>query len=181
MRSGFIGLVLGMILTLLGWLAAQHLVIKAAASDLTYRFSRCVFSEPEFPHGDLDQGRVVRRCLFPVRITTTFYDAQYREVTRAEQPGRYGAVVRIGLNGGIVLHRFITLYRMPVKVYWYETSIPISAQLPQEIGLNPTVLHNQAAEIGEAHGRDAGAAKTDAGGVDEDVQAGEIPLDLADH
>ena len=150
MRSGLIGLVLGTIVTLLALLAVQQLIIRGAASDLTYRFSECVFSESEFPPGYLEQGRVVSRCLFPVRITTTFYDAKYHEVTRADQPGRYGAVVRIGLNGGVVLHRFITLYRTPVKVFWYETAIPISAQLPPEIGLNPTVLQNQAAEIGEA-------------------------------
>jgi pimeloyl-ACP methyl ester carboxylesterase len=150
MRSGSIGLVLGVVLTLLALAVLRHLAIEAAADDLNYRFSQYVFSESEFPSGDLDQGRVVRRCLFPVRITTTFYNAQYQKVTQAEKPGRYGAVVRIGLDGSIVLHRYVTLYRTPAKVFWYETPMPVLAQLPPEIGLDRTVLRNQAAQIGEA-------------------------------
>jgi len=149
MRSGIIGFVLGVVLVCLALVVVQRLVIKAVAEDLTYRFDSYVFSDSQFPRGDFQQGRVVHRCLFPVQVTTTFYDAQYHEVTQADKPGRYGAVVRIGLNGGIVEHRFITLYRTPVKVFWADGPMTVSAQLPPGTGINPAVLSNQGPEIGE--------------------------------
>jgi acetyl esterase/lipase len=147
MRSGIVGFILGGVLVFLGLAFVQYLVIRVSADDLTYRFSNYVFSDSEFPWGDFEQGRVIRRCLFPVKTTVTFYNAQYQEVTRADKPGRYGAVVRTGLNGGVVVHQFITLYRTPVKIFWDVTPIPISSQLPPEIGLNPAVLHNQELDI----------------------------------
>lgn len=150
MRSRITGFILGVALMLLTGAIVQYMVIWGAADDLNYRFTRYVFYGSEFPWGYLEQGRVVTRVFFPVRINVTFYDAQYHEVTRADKPGRYGAVVRIGLNGGIVEHRFITLYRTPTKIHWDELHVPISAQLPLQIGLNPVVLQNQAQEIGEA-------------------------------
>ena len=136
MRSGIIGFILGVALMVLGAALVQHLVIKVSADDLTYRFRTYVFYDSQFPWGDFEQGRVVRRCLFPVKVTTTFYDAQYHEVTQADKPGRYGAVVRIGLNGGIVAHRFITLYRMPVRVFFADSPMTVSAQWPPEAGID---------------------------------------------
>jgi len=150
MRWGIIGFIVGVGSLFLALVIAQHLVIEASAEDLTYQFDTYVFYTPQFPHGDLEQGRVVRRCLFPVKITTTFYDAHYHEVTQADQPGRYGAVVRIGLNGSIVLHRFITLYRAPEKIIWADGPMTASAQLPSGTGIDPAVLSHQEHEIGEA-------------------------------
>ncbi|MCE0523940.1 MAG: dienelactone hydrolase family protein [Methylacidiphilales bacterium] len=145
-----IGFVLGVLLAFFALVVVQYLVIRVSADDLGYRFGKYVFDGPRFPKGDLEQGRVVRRCLFPVKVTVTFYNAQYQEVTQADKPGRYGAVVRIGLNGGIVEHRYITLYHTPVEVFWWETALPVTAQLPPEVGLNPAVLDKQKQEIGDA-------------------------------
>ena len=88
MRPGIIGFITGAALTVLAVAIVQHLIIKSVADDLAYRFSSYVFSDSQFPWGDLEQGRVVRRCFFPVSMTTTFYDAQYHEVTQADKPGR---------------------------------------------------------------------------------------------
>lgn len=150
MRSGIIGFILGVVLMLFAGAVIEYVVIRGAAHDLSYRFTRYVFSDSKFPWGYLEQGRVVTRAFFPVKLNITFYDAQYHEVTEADKPGRYGAVIRIGLNGGFVEHRFVTLYRTPTKIHWDETPVPITAQLPPEIGLNPVVLQKQGPEIGEA-------------------------------
>jgi len=128
----------------------QLQVIKSAAADLNYRFNVYVFAGTKFPWGYLDQGHLISRVLFPVNVTTTFYDAQYHEVTEADKPGRYGAVVRIGLNGGTVAHRYVTLYRTPEKVFWSDGPGTVSAQLPPGTGIDPAVLQTQDREIGYA-------------------------------
>jgi acetyl esterase/lipase len=142
MRSGILGFIGGVILMLSLAVIAQRVVIREVAPDLAYRFGYYVFSGTQFPTGDCEQGRIVRRCLFPVGVTVTFYNAQYEEVTQADKPGRYGAVVKISLNGGVNLQRFITLYRTPADVPWYGPWLD-SVQLPAEVGIDPTVLHNQ--------------------------------------
>jgi acetyl esterase/lipase len=150
MPSGIIGFVLGAVLVVIAGIIFQILVIRNAAPDLDYRFGKYVFADKEFPWSYLDQGRVLTRFLFPVRIKVTYYDAQYHEVKQADKPGRYGAVVRISLNGGVVQYRYITLFRTPAITYWSNGPATVSATLPPGTGIDPAVLSNQAAEIGVA-------------------------------
>jgi len=121
--------------------------IQALTYNLAYRLNPSVFGQNQFPRGSFEQDDLVRRFFAPVKTTTTFYDAQYNVATQADKPGRYGAVVRISLNGGIELNKFITLYRTPAKVDWRDFSLPISAQLPSEFGIDPAVIRIQKAEI----------------------------------
>jgi pimeloyl-ACP methyl ester carboxylesterase len=150
MRAGLIGFGLGIGLALLAFLVFQQVVIRTASGDFAYHFRKYVFYEPQFPWGYLEQGRVITRFLFPVKVTTTFYDSQYNVVTQADKPGRYGAVVDIHLLGGAVQHRFFTLYRAPKKIFWAEGSMAVTAQLPPDCGIDPVVLQNQAQKISEA-------------------------------
>jgi hypothetical protein len=147
MRAGLIGLFLGAGLALLACFLVRREFIAPVAKDLSYHFSTCVFDREDFPGGDLDNGRMIRRALVPVNITTTFYDAAYREVTRAKNPGRYGVVVRINV-AGVESYRFITLYRTPVKIFWEMTPIGIAAQWPAVLGLDPAMLSTQQHDIG---------------------------------
>ena len=150
MRLGIIGFVLGALCVVVSIVAIQQWVIRASIDDFDYKFGKYVFSETEFPWGYLVDGRVIKRCLFPVKITTTFYDAQYNEVTEAAKPGRYGAVVKIAFLGGVQKYRFITLYRTPQLVYWGDGPATVSAQLPPGIGVDPEVLAKQGGEVGDA-------------------------------
>jgi hypothetical protein len=156
MRSGLIGFVAGAFVVGLGFLTFQHWVIKDAAHDFNYHFIRYVFSDTQFPWSYLEQGRVITRCLYPVKITTTYYDAKYNEVTQADKPGRYGAVVRMALAGGVVEYRFITLYRTPEKIFWSDGATPatVSAQFPPGLGIDPVVLQKQGVEIGNSINND---------------------------
>jgi hypothetical protein len=149
MRKALAAFVLGALGAVVALLVLQHLQMAAIADKLTYHFDTCVFGTDDFPGGDLDNGRLIRRALVPVRITTRFYDAQFHEVTQAETAGRYGAVVRIDLGLGLVTHRFITLYRTPAPIRGDTIVIPITAQLPAALlGLNPAVVRTQQPEIG---------------------------------
>src|SRR6202789_2271888 len=149
MRAGLIGLISGIVLTLLALFVLQRIWIRQVAEGLSYRFPTCVFYQGEFPQGDLVNGRMLRRCLFPFKVTTTFYDAGYHEVQRADHLGRYGAVVRIQM-AGMTVYRFVTLYRMAAQIYWGETPLPITAQLPPQLGIDPAVVRAQQQEIGTA-------------------------------
>jgi pimeloyl-ACP methyl ester carboxylesterase len=149
MRAGLTGFLLGAVLAVLALFLLARWTMAAVAKNLSYHLYTCVLDGADFPGGDLDDGRLIRRALVPVKITTTFYDAGYHEVSRAEKPGRYGAVVRLDV-AGFPSYRFITLYRTPVKIFWEATPMSISAQLPAELGLNPAVVRAQQPEIGQA-------------------------------
>ena len=149
MNVGIAGFILGVILAVVGLLVVQRLLVAPVADEISYHFYTSVFDGPEFPKGDLANGRQLRRLLLQIGITTTFYNARYEQVTHAEQPGRYGAVVRIKLAGRVV-YRFITLYRIPQPIAWDATPLPATATLPPALGLDPVVLRNQQHEIGEA-------------------------------
>jgi len=123
--------------------------IKQMGHDLIYGFGQGVFTDKEFPGGGFGQDAFVRRFFAPLKVTTKFYDAQYNEVTRAEKPGRYGAIVQIQLPDGTETKKFITLYRLSQKINWRFGPFPISAELPPGTGLDPAVLRNQSAEISE--------------------------------
>ncbi len=150
MRSGLIGVFLGVLLTLLVLALAQRILLRPVADDLSYRFSNYVFGETQFPSGDVEQGRLLRRLLLPVKVTTMFYDAGYHQVTQADKPGRYGAVVQIETNSGRVQRHFITLYRLPAKIFWEQTPLSITAQFPAEAGLDPALVRAQQTDIGPA-------------------------------
>lgn len=144
-----VGLILGAGLVGLGVFALQCLIIRAVAPALGYRFDKYIFHTTQFPQGDFEQGRVVRRCLYPAKAEVKFYDREYNEVIEAAKPGRYGAVVRIQLNGGVVVHRFITLYRTPVEVLWWNGPMTVVAKLPPNTGVDPVVLEKQEQQIGK--------------------------------
>jgi hypothetical protein len=146
MRSGIIGFFLGALLVVLALVVLQQRVIRDFEPDLAFHFGHYVFNGTEFPDGDFDAGRLVRRTLFPARFTTTFYNSQYQEVKRADQPGRYGVVVRMKIGLNTEVDQFTTLYRAPSRVFAWQNPLLLSAQLP-EIGLDPAVLRAQAPEI----------------------------------
>jgi hypothetical protein len=148
MRFGILGFVLGFVLAVLALVVVRQYALRDVEYEFSPRFDQYVFSGPDFPKSDFEMGRTVHRLLFPTRLTTTFYDAHYQEVQRADQPGRYGAVVTMKI-GTDVLHRFVTLYRTPTKISWPETTWPAPVPLPPELGLDPTVVRNQQGEIGE--------------------------------
>jgi pimeloyl-ACP methyl ester carboxylesterase len=149
MLKALAAFVLGALAAVAALLVLQHLQMAAVVDDIGYHFDTCVFGANDFPGGDLDNGRLIRRAFVPVRVTTRFYDSQFHEVTAATTPGRYGAVVRIELGPGLVTHRFITLYRTPQPLQGDTIAIPLTAQLPAALlGLNPDVVRIQQPEIG---------------------------------
>ena len=148
MRKGFIGFVLGAALVFVAVIVARQLAIHDVEYELQPQFERYVFAGPDFPKADFALGRTVHRLLFPTKFSVTYYDTAYHEVTHADKPGRYGAVVtmKVGVD---VLHRFVTLYRTPAKISWPETPWPAPVSLPAVLGIDPAVPGNQAGQMGD--------------------------------
>jgi pimeloyl-ACP methyl ester carboxylesterase len=131
-------------------LGLRQRAIVPVAEQVDYHFRTCVFGTADFPAGDLDNGRLLRRSLVTADVSTRFFDTGFHEVTRADHPGRYGAIVRIKFAGVAPTYRFITLYRTPAPVRGDFVHIPITAQIPAEFGLDPAVVARQQPEIGAA-------------------------------
>jgi len=108
-------------------------------------FSSFVFSGAEFPSVDFENPSLMEDVLGPYTSKTTFYDANYNRVTRAETPGRYGAVVEIHPETGASFNRYLTLYRQSAPLDWGAVSPAFSAELPLEVGVEPDVLKEREA------------------------------------
>jgi pimeloyl-ACP methyl ester carboxylesterase len=140
---------LGALAAVLALLVVRHIGVAPIADQIDYHFATCVFGTNEFPGGDLDNGRLLRRALVTTRVATRFFDAQFHEVREAAKPGRYGAVVRIESGLGLTTYRFITLYRTPAPVQGDTIHIPITASIPAAaFGLDATVVRGQQEAIG---------------------------------
>lgn len=141
-----VGFVLGIAMGVVALFFVQRELARVAAPDFEYQFGAYVFSGEEFPFGDIAQGRVLHRVLFPVKITRTFYNARFEEVSRATEPGRYGAVVRIAVNGAVE-KRYITLYHTMTPVYWADGPMTMTTVLPPGTGIDPAVSQVQMEQI----------------------------------
>ncbi|MHC4563678.1 MAG: DOMON domain-containing protein, partial [Planctomycetota bacterium] len=69
------------------------------------------FTGPRLPRLDFEEVETIEGITGPYELNVTYYDADYNEVTRAERPGRYGAVVEVVPHKGRPFKRFVTLYR----------------------------------------------------------------------
>ncbi len=140
-----------------------------AAVDLRVSFDPYVFDSASFPPCDFEHPNLAEDLLGPYTIKTTFYDADYRPVTRAEKPGRYGAVVEVIPEEGASLRFFRTLFRIPpgaLAFGWHPRASGFSIGPPDLPGANPAVVAEQSQAISDflwsrlqdGFGRDPGAA-----------------------
>jgi CubicO group peptidase (beta-lactamase class C family) len=109
----------------------------------------CVFGGPEFPVVRFKQPLRMRQIIGPYEIKTKFYNEAWKEVKKAEKPGRYGAVSEISLPDGRLLRRFTTLYRLEKPVTWWRQEMKASLELPEKLGINQKVLDNNPRTVSE--------------------------------
>jgi CubicO group peptidase (beta-lactamase class C family) len=93
-----------------------------------------VFGKPAFPAISYLEPAQAENCLGPYKIKTRFFDAQYQEVTSAEKPGRYGAVVQIEDAEGRTRTRFLTLCRTGNGIRWHDWKIDFDPKFAAEFG-----------------------------------------------
>ncbi len=112
-------------------------------------FKPFVFTGTSFPPCDFEQPNLVEDLVGPYTIRTTFYDAQYRPVVVAGQPGRYGAVVEVTTADGRSLKRYCTLYRHPQRITWWSERLTGTISLPAGLGIAPGAVVEQATDVAE--------------------------------
>ena len=139
-----------------------------ALQAIEIHFAPYVFSGTEFPPCDFAQPALAEHLLGSYSLHTTFYDRDYRPVTTAENPGRYGAIVEIEAEDGTLFKRFRTLYRKPdpphgrfykprrpqIRMsqpmpFWYGRKPDFAAELPGDLGIDPDVVREQATTLYE--------------------------------
>lgn len=108
-----------------------------------------VFSGEQFPSCGFTRPHEADQLIGPFTARTTYYDVDYRPVTRAEQPGRYGAIIEVVPEAGQPQLRFRTLYRQPEGLDWESYELEGGVQLPNELGVDPDVAAEQSEVIGQ--------------------------------
>jgi len=147
----------------------------AAFRSAELQFAPYVFAGPRFPPCEFAQPSLVEDLVGRYTLHTTFYDAEYRPVTAAEKPGRYGAVIRIEAAGFPVggadprhFRRFRTLFRQPEPAggwrypprppdcrmsqpepLWYGKQASLPMELPPALGIDPEVVREQGTTLHE--------------------------------
>ncbi len=69
-------------------------------------------------------------------LNTLYYDENLRQVTRADKPGRYAAVIEGKLHSGFTMRRFVTLYCSPVEFDDYSENTPIKFNQLKDYEIN---------------------------------------------
>jgi pimeloyl-ACP methyl ester carboxylesterase len=121
---------------------------KDAIRDLKFDVDT-VFNSTYFPSIDFGSPGDAEDSLGQYEIQTTFYDRDYHEVTRAEQPGRYGAVVEVTSQHAKPMKRYITLYRTPLDLNWRYLNLKAALALPAKLGIDEAVVREQVLADGD--------------------------------
>jgi pimeloyl-ACP methyl ester carboxylesterase len=124
---------------------------RSALARMDVRFAATVFAGDAFPSCDLDDPAAARDLIGPYEIRPTFYNARHEQVDRPDQPGRYGAVVRIvPENPNVELPpRCLTLFKLKGKTDWTEDELRPRIALPPQLGVDPKVVDEQQAALTE--------------------------------
>ncbi len=112
-------------------------------------FDPYVFDGQVLPKCDFEKPLWVESILGPYEIDITYYDAQFNEVTHAETPGRYGAVVTVTPEKGRPFKRFRTIYRLSKPLDWWEDRVPKEMPLPEQFDVDPLISARHGKAISE--------------------------------
>ena len=126
---------------------AKEMLFQAPA------FQPAVFTGAAFPPCDFQNPQLIEELIGPYTLKITFYDREYRQVTTAATPGRYGAVIDIIPVQSHPLRRFRTLYRLPDGTDWWGLTDGVTFPLPAGLAIDPALLKER--EGGVALLRDA--------------------------
>ena len=121
-------------------------------------FQPSVFSGEEFPTADFLNPEEAAGWLGDYDIDVTFYSRDYDVVDAPKEPGRYGAIVKITAEDGVVYTRFRTLYKSPRALNFVFDHVAGELAFPAAAGIDDRTWHNQSRFtndiIGNALGRD---------------------------
>ncbi|MEO7715192.1 MAG: PHB depolymerase family esterase [Capsulimonas sp.] len=126
--------------------------LKAARRNVAQQLlmkSTFTFSGEWFPEIDYDQPRGMEDAIGPYTLRTTWYDNDYRRVTQATKPGRYGARVEIVGKEGVAAKRFLIFFRQPSEIDWANEHLTYSPKIPTLLGIEEPIARSYATDIDE--------------------------------
>lgn len=94
-----------------------------------------------FPDGDFPEFRwknviLVENELGKFPINVTYYDKDFRKVSTADKPGRYGAVIEGVISNGFIIKRYVTLFCSNVEFDDYSINVPVTINKLTEYGIS---------------------------------------------
>jgi CubicO group peptidase (beta-lactamase class C family) len=108
------------------------------------------FGGPSFPGADLERPLEAENLIGAYSVEVDCYDRDFAKVDEAEEPGRYGAVVRITPEGGRPMVRYRTLFRLAEPIDWWtlgqQPGVEARLALPPQFGIGPEAAAAHAAE-----------------------------------
>ena len=114
-----------------------------------FRFETTVFSGSAFPASDFADPLAIEDMIGPYTVVRRFFDADLNEVTSAEKPGRYGALVTLLGQNGLKGQREVTLYRAPKAFRWRTQSVGgTDVTLPVDLGVPTNAVATQQKAVG---------------------------------
>ncbi len=111
-------------------------------------FDSFCFTGKEFPRCGFEHPGLAQGLLGPHVISVRYFDRNFDEVTTAERPGRYGAVVTIETPDRR-FRRLRTLYcastdDKPLQAYAGNVKMRAEIELPPQMGINPESIRQNA-------------------------------------
>lgn len=93
-----------------------------------------------FPPGDFPKFRwkneiIVENELGKFPLKLTYYNDNFREVTNADQPGRYGALIEGITPAGFIIKRYVTLFCSKVEFNDYSKNVPLKINKLEGYGI----------------------------------------------
>ncbi len=123
---------------------------RTAFAEAVIAFRPAVFSGSKFPRCDFREPNLIEDLVGGYSLITTFYDAVGSETAEAGRAGRYGAVVVAHGADGVQTTRYLTIFREEGEVKWRDANAALAGvELPHALGLDPSVVNEQAAEIAD--------------------------------
>ncbi|MGD2175432.1 MAG: serine hydrolase [Candidatus Brocadiaceae bacterium] len=120
-------------------------------TELGIRAGWFCFSDAKFPPFYFTHPLVAEKLLGPYEIEVEHYNADFEPMETPGEPGRYGAVVTIGLKDGRVTRRYRTLFHHPLPLHQWTDRMAVSWRPPEGLGIDPDVVARHADEMSE-HG-----------------------------
>lgn len=115
-------------------------------------FSPYCFTGADLPEGDFENPGLMQSLIGPYSIGLRYFDADFNPVTRAEKPGRYGAVLEVIPASGKPLRRFRTLCKLAEPATLVVPPLNPNPELFTRLGAAPQAVTAESGAINDTLG-----------------------------
>lgn len=95
-----------------------------------------IFSPGEFPKFKWKNELLVEKEVGKFPLNVKYFNSDYKEVTTADKPGRYGAAIEGITPSGFLIKRYVTLFCANIEFDDYSKNVPIKMNQLAEYGID---------------------------------------------